>query len=156
MNLGFWRGVSWEQLHDPVGTMKVVPDAVRPAIAELRHAICKAAEPAQDPDMLNCCLKALLFSDRLLFAISRRGRGGSRGQRGETLARTIAKRLRLAWEGAWNTLSASSTSDVGRGAAAQRMQAQKLASDVMTIPQALVEEDVRGEFPSRALSTIAG
>ena len=120
-----------------------MPEAVRPPVAELRHAICKAYEAAQDPDSQNCCLKALLFSDRLLFAVAKKGRGGARGQRGDTLARTIAKRLRLAWEGAWNTLWASSTSEVGNGTAAQSTQAQMLTRDVAAIQQALAEEDVR-------------
>ena len=143
LNLDFWRCVSWEQLHDPVGTSKVVPEAVRHSVAELRHAICKAYEAATDLDTQDSCLKALLFSDRLLFAVAKKGRGGARGQRGDTLARTIAKRLRLAWEGAWNTLWSGSAAEVGNGAAALPTPAQMLAKEVAAIQQALAEEDVR-------------
>ena len=91
-------------------------------------------------------IKALLFSDRLLFSSVRKRRGGLRGQKGETVARTIARRLHLAWEGAWNTLWQESEKSVQEGRGTKLTSAQRLAHDVRSISQALAEEDVREAF----------
>ena len=43
LHMGFWDGISWDALHDPIPTVRVVPEAVRYAIADLRKAMCDAA-----------------------------------------------------------------------------------------------------------------
>ena len=103
-HMDFWSNVSWDSLHDPVITLTVMPEAVKPAIADLRKALSDAASAVAGTHAETIFSKALLFSDRILFSSVRKRRGGQRGQKGETVARTIARRFRLAWEGAWSTL----------------------------------------------------
>ena len=142
-HMDFWSNVSWDSLHDPVITLTVVPEAVKPAIADLRKALSDAASAVAGTHAETIFIKALLFSDRLLFSSVRKRRGGQRGQKGETVARTIARRLRLAWEGAWSTLWQESGKSVQEGRGAKLTSAERLAHDVRSISQALAEDDIR-------------
>ena len=139
----FWDLLSWDRLHDPVRTVRVVPGAIQCAVADLRKALCDAMLAATTEQEQARLLKAILFSDRLLFAAARRRRGGARGQRGETLARTLARRIRLAWEGCWDILWQESEVPPGELGAAAPSEAQQLDRDIQSINEALAEEDIR-------------
>ena len=142
-NMNFWNSIPWSALHDSVRSFDVIPPAAKPAIADFRQKIATeiaAHEGCADEELY---LKALFFSDRLLFSSSKRSRGGARGQKGETLARTIARRLRTAWSGQWGALWEESNAAMRRGAGAAPSEAQKLARQVKAIEEALADEDVR-------------
>ncbi len=139
----FWSRIPWPCLHDPVATFDAVPDAVKGALAELRQSIASAALSKAGLDNEEDYLKAFFFLDRLMFATSRRRRGGARGQHGETIARTLARRIRTAWSGGWAALWEESSAASRRGAGGQLSEAQALARDVKAIREALADEDLR-------------
>ena len=141
--MDFWEQIPWNALHDPVRATDCVPEAVKPALAELRGSIAKAATSTDGAQEQEKYLKAFFFLDRLIFAASRRQRGGSRGQKGETVSRTIARRIRAAWEGCWGALWEESNAAVRSGAGSSLSEPQKLARDVKLIEEALADDDVR-------------
>jgi len=142
-HMDFWSGVRWDALHDGVRTSRVVPQPLRPAVADLRKALAAEIANQEGRPLEEACFKALWFMDRLLFATRRRGRGGRRGQHGETVARTIARRIRLAWAGEWCELWAESEDAVPSGAGPVPTEALRLAKDVQRIREALRDEDTR-------------
>ena len=92
--------------------MPTIPVEVRYSIMELRAALAQHignALEAHDGAKASAATKALFMLGRLLFATAKRARGGTKGQKGESLARIICRRLRLAWSGEWG-------GPVGRGA----------------------------------------
>ena len=83
--------------------------------------------------------------DRLLFNRSKRARGGKRGQKGEPVARTIARRIRMAWEGKWGDLwgeSCAALPDLGQREAKTRGEITAL--DIKAIEEAMAEGDESG------------
>ena len=86
-NMNFWGNIPWSALHHRINTVKVVPETIRPAVADFRKALCEGAQSAADTATETMHIKALLFSDHIIFSTARRSRGGAREQRGETLAR---------------------------------------------------------------------
>ena len=100
----FWDHVPWAALHDPTRSIDSVPNAVKGPLADLRGSLAAAAQRSAGCLEEENYLKAFFFLDRLMFAASRKQRGGARGQRGETVARTIGRRLRAAWAGSWGAL----------------------------------------------------
>ena len=142
-NIDFWSEVDWEALHDPIRTMSIVPKELRLEIAELRGALARlACDSASQQDEVHAW-KAFVFLDRLLFCASRRRRGGARGQRGETVNRTLCRRVRLAWQGAWSALWQESEGSLMDPGAAASTAAQSLAADVRAIEGALCDGDFR-------------
>ena len=75
-----------------------------PRVAELRGALSEKLRAHIDSPEESSYLKAFIFLDRRLSAAARKLRGGARRQRGETIARTLARRFRSAWAGSWSTL----------------------------------------------------
>ena len=142
--MAFWSEVPWRAMHDPIRSIDCVPDAAKPALAELRGSLAAAAQRSAGLAEEECYLKAFFFLDRLLFAAVRKQRGGARGQRGETVARTLARRIRMAWEGSWGALWEESNGALRRGGAStQPSEAQRLARDVKSVEEALADDDVR-------------
>ena len=92
----FWHKVPWRALHDPVRAIEQIPAAIRSAIADLRGSIAAAANGAANVIAEDRSVKCFCFLDRLLFAAARKQREHARGQHGETLSRTIARRVRMA------------------------------------------------------------
>ena len=140
----FWNRIPWDALHEPIRTTKIVPESIRPAIADLRRALCQKIGAETGQPMEECVLKALWFSDRILFATKRKARGGRRGQQGETLVRTLSRRVRLALEGQWNTLWDESAASERDGGGHAPSVAQQLARDIQEVMEALGDADVRG------------
>ena len=142
-NLQFWDGIDWAALHQPVRVSRVVPDTVKPAIADLRKALADKVEAEVGGPAEESCMKALWFLDRLLFSTKRRTRGGRRGQHGETLARTLARRIRHAWAGQWGTLWEESAEAIPTGLGSKPSEAQRIARDIKAVQDALGNDDVR-------------
>ena len=131
--MSFWDSISWSHMHDAVRVSRVVPAAVRPAIADLRHELARQILAAADTENEETFLKALWFLDSLLFASRQKRRGGRRGQHGETVARTIARRLRAAGEGQWSSLWHERSEAIRTGLAAGCSAEKQLAKDVADV-----------------------
>ncbi len=142
-NTNFWNTIPWSALHDPVRTFDVIPDAVKPAIADFTRCRAMGVQANQGTPQEEHYLKALFFSDRVLLSSSKRSRGGARGQKGETLTKTIARRLRTAWSGEWSAVWEESNGAMRRGASLAPSEAQQLARQVKAIEEALANEDIR-------------
>ena len=112
----FWNEVQWESFHQPTRTMDQVPTHIQYAIAEFRGALAAGATcQGGPPDSAVAHAKALVFAVKLLFAVTRRARGGKKGQKGETASAAISRRLRMAWGGKWGALfRRGCTSGAGR------------------------------------------
>ena len=143
--MDYWDGVQWESLHQPIRTMDNVPPHVQHAVAELRGALAAgAACQGGTPGSAAAHAKALVFADKLLFTVTRRARGGKKGQRGETASAAICRRLRLAWGGQWGALFAEAArAEPAAGQGASRTEAQRLADDVQAIQCAIDDGDAR-------------
>ena len=141
--MGFWEQIPWRAMHDPIRTMDNIPDAVKPALAELRGSLASAANARQGLAAEENYLKCFFFLDRLLCAARRKQRGGARGQRGETVSRTIARRVRMAWEGSWGALWEESSNGLLTGDSQQLASTQRLIRDIQSIEEALADDDMR-------------
>ncbi len=139
----FWDHVPWAALHDPTRSIDSVPNAVKGPLADLRGSLAAAAQRSAGCVEEENYLKAFFFLDRLMFAASRKQRGGARGQRGETVARTIGRRLRAAWAGSWGALWEESNAAHRAGAGFPLSAAQRLARDIKSIEEALADDDMR-------------
>ena len=142
-SMDYWASVPWDALHDPIRTFDCVPPVVRAPLAELRGSIAEAAIAKLATSDDDTYLKAFFFLDRLIFAASRSRRGGARGQKGETISKTIARRIRLAWSGSWGVLWVESQSAVRSGAGLEVTEAQQLARDLRSVEEALADDDLR-------------
>ena len=157
-NLEFWTSIDWNHLHDRWSSMPTIPVEVRYSIMELRAALAQHignALEAQDDAKASAATKAFFMLDRLLFATAKRARGGTKGQKGESLARTICRRLRLAWSGEWGALwdeALEAVFDVGQAPA--RTVEEMLARDVAYVREALAEDDMRNAL--RRVDGLAG
>eukprot|EP00969_Alexandrium_andersonii_P169987 7515190-Alexandrium_andersonii.AAC.1 len=112
-------------------------------IADLLKALAVAVGEAEGTAGEENAWKAVVFLDRLLFSTARRRRGGTRGQRGESLSHALGRRLRLAWQGSWAVLWQESSAAVGAGLASSPPDGERLARDVRAIEEALAAEDAR-------------
>ena len=139
----WWSATPWSALHDSIRTLATVPASIRADIAELRGAIAKAILEHAGTDLEDCCWKAFIFLDRLLFNSVSKRRGGVRGQRGETLCRTLCRRLRMAWAGQWAALWHESSAAAAGGLAHAPLPGDRLYKDVRDIEKALAAEDMR-------------
>ena len=139
----FWDEVPWRALHDPVRSIDFVPRAVTPALAELRSSIAAAANVPGNEASAERCLKCFFFLDRLVFGAKRRQRAGARGQQGETVSRTLARRIRMAWNGAWGAMWEESTACIRVGLPGHPSESQRLAQDVKSIEEALKDEEMK-------------
>ena len=122
-----------------------VPAEIRPAIAELQGEISRLVVEATQEGAVETQLrlyKLFFFSDRLLFTYSKRSRGGRRGQKGESATRTLARRLRCAWNGEWGALWEESSESIALpGQHKDKTEEQRLAEDVKAIQDALADDD---------------
>jgi hypothetical protein len=144
LNLSFWDSIPWSALHDPVRTGRSVPPWLHRAVAELRGAAAIALKEAASASTTEREWKALLFLDRLLFAVPARRRAGRRGQSGETLSQTLSRRLRSAWAGEWHVLWQESAAAISTpGTAESRAAREEVSADIREIEATMAEEDVR-------------
>ena len=109
-NMQLWDHIVLDRTHDPVHTIKTVPDQAHYAIAELRAELAKGANSysLQASAELNAharrCLVAFLWFERLMLSNPSKCRSGRRGQKSKSLISLLTWRLRWAWNGSWELL----------------------------------------------------
>jgi len=113
--MGWFEGLSYDELRTWVPTSGVVPKGAVHAVARLKGSILQEgldAKDAGDQAGYRRSWKAITFLDRMLFA---EARGGSSKRQKGSKAELVLSRVRRAWRGDWAALFAEAQA-IGHGA----------------------------------------